>query len=89
VTGALSLLNTVISFTMRRVAAAGAETTVTGVAPLSVPSSEPSMKEEPVSSDQCEVQSGLSVAAAPDISTVTDLLTASRIRRFIVASRNS
>jgi hypothetical protein len=87
VTGALSLLKTVTSFTMRRVAAAGEETTTTGVAPFRVPSSDPSVKAEPVSSDQCEVQSGFVDAAAPVISTVTDLFTVSRISRFI--SRNS
>jgi hypothetical protein len=66
-TGAVSTLTTMMSLITRRVAAAGAATTVTGVAPLSTPSEEPSVKVVPVSSAQCEDQSGFVVAAAPDI----------------------
>ena len=55
--------------TTRRVADAGAATSVTLLVPLSAPSVDPSVKADPVSSAHADVKSGLVVAAAPDMAT--------------------
>jgi hypothetical protein len=72
-----------ISFTTRRVAAAGASTIVTGVAPAKIPSREPSTKVAPVSSAQWEDQSGFVVAGGPAMRRVIVLTMLSKTRIFM------
>jgi hypothetical protein len=68
----------------RRVDAAGAATRVTGVVPFIAPSFAPSVREDDVLSAYAAVNSGLLVAAAPDITAFMVLVVASRTKVPII-----